>query len=233
MRDDPAVDQLNKIILSTASKMKIGLCYCKTPIEEIDEIKSMFIRDEFKMVISCVPFDEPLPGLKHLIFCHPTVTMSSFIDSCAPAIEAEEPVNIHLIFNNNDVDIVTKLLNQRYPDRKKLVIIYRKIKELCEINKTSSLDMREILTGLNIEEPKEIILSSALSIFEELKILEKQDNNGRISLLNLPQGNKRYNLANSKTYSSGDRLKNEWVEFSNFILKNRAEEIFRTIIEGL
>ncbi len=233
VRDDLAVDQLNKIILSTGTKMKIGLCYCKSSDEEIDNIKSMLINDELKLAISCIPFNEPLLGLKHLVFCHPTFTMDSFIDSCAPAIESEEPVNIHLIFNNNDIDIVTKILNQRYPDRKMLVTIYRKIKELYEINKTSLLDIKEIETGLNIEEPKEIILSSALSIFEELRILEKQDNNGKISLLNSLEENKRYNLANSKTYTSGDRAKVQWAEFSNFLTKKKSEEIFRILIEGL
>ncbi|MGQ9609980.1 MAG: single-stranded-DNA-specific exonuclease RecJ [bacterium] len=233
VRDDLAVDQLNKIILSTTPKMKIGLCYCKTPDEEIDNIKYMLVQDELKLAISCIPFDEPLPGLKHLVFCHPTLTMDSFINSCAPAIEVEEPVNIHLIFNNNDIDIITKLLNQRYPNRKVLVMIYRKIKELYETNKSNFLDIREIETELNIEDSKGIILSNALSIFEELKILEKQDNSGRISLLNSLDRNKRYNLANSKTYSSGDRLKNEWAEFSDFILKKKAEEISNILIKGL
>lgn len=233
VRDDPAVDQLSKIILSATPKMKMGLCYCKTSDEEMDGIKSMLIQDELRLIISCIPFDEPLPGLKHLVFCHPTLTLNSFISSCAPAVEAEEPVNIHLIFNNNDIDFATKMLNQRYPDRKKLVIIYRKIKELCEINKTNLLDIEEIEAGLSIEEPKKVILSSALSVFEELNILEKQDNNGKVSLLNSSEGNKRYNLANSKTYSSGNRLKNEWTEFSSFILKKKAEEIFKILIEGL
>ncbi len=233
VRDDLAVDQLNKIILSTGAKMKIGLCYCKSPDEEIDNIKSMLINDELKLAISCIPFNEPLLGLKHLVFCHPTFTMDSFINSCAPAIESEEPVNIHLIFNNNDIDIVTKILNQKYPDRKMLVTIYRKIKELYEINKTNLLDIKEIETGLNIEEPKEIILSSALSIFEELRILEKHDNNGKISLLNSLEENKRYNLANSKTYTNGDRARVQWAEFSNFLTKKKSEEIFRILIEGL
>ncbi|MGB9596475.1 MAG: single-stranded-DNA-specific exonuclease RecJ, partial [Candidatus Poribacteria bacterium] len=64
VRDDSAVDQLQKILSSSIVNEKLGLCYSTTQEDEADDMKSMLIENELLAIISSVPFEEPLDGLK-------------------------------------------------------------------------------------------------------------------------------------------------------------------------
>jgi len=67
----------------------LGLCYRSTAEAKSDQMKLMLIEGELDAIASSIPFEEPLPGLKHLVFCHPVPTRLEFAGCCAPALEAE------------------------------------------------------------------------------------------------------------------------------------------------
>jgi len=228
VRDDMAIDQLHKIIAPSASNNNLGLCYSTTPEDESDEMKAKFVSDELKTIISSVPFEEPLMGLRHLVFCHPVPTRDMFIYSCSPAIESSDAVHIHLIFNNNDIDLLTMTLNQQYRDRQLLSNVYRKIRELY---KDAPVPLDEILSNMKIDEPKDLIVSRCLEIFEELNLVSREQNNGLIAVSILPEPEKRRDLSESAIYSNGDKIKSEWTEFSRFINSNTAEDILKMILD--
>lgn len=228
VRDDLAVDQLYKIIIPSISDDKLGLCYSTTSEDDSDNIKSMFIDDKLKTIISSVPLEEPLDGLKHLVFCHPTPTKDIFISSCSPAIETAENVLIHLLFNNSDMELLTTNLNHLYPDRKLLGNVYRKARELYK-DKPISFDV--ILNEISLDEPRDLILSRCIDIFEELSLIKREQNNGKIAISVLPEPEKKRDLGESKIYSSGNRIKSEWTEFSKFIIGKTADEIRKLLLD--
>jgi hypothetical protein len=230
VRDDSAVDQLNKMVSAVIPKNKLGLCYSKTPEDDADNMKSMLIEDKIRAIVSSVPFEEPLEGLKHLVFCHPMPTKDAFVASCAPAIETSEIVHIHLIFNNTDIDLLTTSLNHQYPDRKMLTNVYRKIKDLTTEKNSDPILFEEILAGLELDEPKESVVQNCISIFEELSLVKCQQNDGKV-IVSIPSDSKKRDLKESQIYLYGDKLKSEWTEFSQFILSKTAEEFRKMILE--
>lgn len=232
VRDNAAVDQLRGIISKFSARTKLGLCYYESSAGELDKMKEDLAEGELDAIASCVPFDEPIPDLKHLVFCHPVPTRDYFARCCSPAIETDEMVYVHLIFNNKDIELLTAILNSQYPDRKVLANVYRRIKELSE-DKNGKVTIEEVAQGMTMKGSKETIISSCVSVFEEVGLAERQQANGKatISLPTAPQ--ERRDLNESERYATGDRIKNEWSKFSGFILKRTAEDIRKMLLETI
>ena len=231
VRDDAAVDQFRGIVSKHSAKTALGLCYQKTSEGEIDKMKEDLVEGELDVIASCIPFEEPLPGLKHLVFCHPVPTLEYFARCCSPAVETDESVYVHLIFNSRDVDLLTATLDCHYPDRKMLANVYRKAKELSADRNGSPITIAEIAAGMNIEGPKEEIISNAIAVFEEIDLAERHENNGEITVSLPTEPQERRELQESQRYASGDKIKSEWVKFSGIILKKTAEDIHKMLME--
>jgi len=231
VRDDPAVDQLERIISKNAPKTRLDMCYSATPRDEKDHMKLTLIDGELDTIASSVPFGEPLSGLRHLVFCHPVPTRDEFARYCAPAVEAEELVYVHLIFNSKDVDMLTETLSHQYPDRKMLANVYRKVRELSAGESNDPVLVEEIAAGLEIEGPKELIISNCIAIFEEIDLAKQEEVEGKaaVSLPTVPQ--ERRDLQESQRYAGGERIRSEWGKFSNFILKRTAADIRKMLLE--
>jgi len=231
VRDDIAVNQLQKIISYSTPSIETGLCYLTTPEDDIDLMKSTLIDGKLNVIISSIPFEEPLSGLKHIVFCHPVPTRDRFISCCAPAVESSEPVSVHLIFNNSDIDSMTKHINAQYPDRRTLANVYKKIKWLYDYKK-NPVHVDDVLSELGTIESKEIVFSNSIAIFEEIKIVEQQKNNGKITLAISADADKRHDLKESMLYSEGDKIRKDWVEFSDFLLKKSPADFIKMLIES-
>jgi len=231
VRDDAAIDQFRGIVSKHAAKTRLGLCYHETSEGEKDKMKEDLAEGDLDVVASCVPFEEPLPGLKHLVFCHPVPTLEYFARCCSPAVETDESVYVHLIFNTRDVDLLTATLNCHYPDRKILANVYRRVRDLSADKNGNPVTIAEIAEEMNIEGPKEEIISNAIAVFEEIDLAERHESNGEttVSLPTEPQ--ERRELQESQRFASGDKIKSEWVKFSGIILKKTAEDIHKMLVE--
>ncbi|MGB9596823.1 MAG: hypothetical protein ACPL7B_11125, partial [Candidatus Poribacteria bacterium] len=144
---------------------------------------------------------------------------------------SQEPVNIHLIFNNSDIDFLTSQLNKQYPDRHLLANVYRKIRDLYKEKNNNQVLLDEIISGLILDEPREFILLRCIDIFEELGLIRRDRIYEKTAVFIPPDSPKHRDLYESKIYSTGDRIKNEWANFSKFIITKTAEEIRRMILE--
>ncbi|MBD3181023.1 single-stranded-DNA-specific exonuclease RecJ [Candidatus Poribacteria bacterium] len=231
VRDDAAVDQLGKIIAKYSAKTKLVSCYNITPEEEKFNIKRDFSQGEIDVIASSVPFEETLPELKHLVFCHPVPTRELFIKFCVPAIETDEPIYVHLIFNNKDIDYLTMLLNQEYPDRKILANVYRKAKELAESRNSNKIYIEDIAMNINLEGAKDLIVSKSISVFEEIELVKRHQENGKTAVSLLDTGDQKRDLSQSQIYLTGDKLKREWEKFSHFISRKTADDIRKILLE--
>jgi single-stranded-DNA-specific exonuclease RecJ len=233
VRDDSAVEQFQGIVSRYAPKTRLGLCRSTTSEHERDRMKLMLIQSELDAIASCVPFEEPLSGLRHLVFCHPVPTREDFVRCCAPAVETEEAVSIHLIFNNNDVELLTATLNHQYPDRDTLANVYRKVRELSADRSSDPVLIEEIAEAMDMDGPKELLISNCIAIFEEIDLAEGRQIDGKAAVSLPPAPQERRDLQESQRYANGDRIRGEWVKFSDFILRRTAEDIRRMILETI
>jgi hypothetical protein len=237
VRDDTAVDQLQKIVSKYASKTRLGLCYSYTLEADKEQMKLMLVQGELEAVASCVAFEHPMTGLKHMVFCHPVATRDEFVRCCAPAVEADEIAYLHLMFNNNDVDVLTAILNHQYPDRKTLANVYRKTRELMgdREGKASAepclVTIEEIAEAMDLDGPKELIISNCMAVFEEIGLAKRQEMGGKMAVSLPPAPQQRHDLRDSPLYATGDRLKSEWAKFSNFILRRTGGDIRKMLLE--
>lgn len=233
VRDDGAVDQLQRIISQFAPKTRLELCYRATTEAEKDQMKLMLSQDERDVIVSCVPFEEPMPGLRHLVFCHPVPTRGDFVRRCAPAVEADELVYVHLIFNFKDADLLGSTLDHQYPDRKVLANVYKKVRELSSDRDNAPVPIAEIVQGMDMDGPKELIISNCIAILEEIGLAKQQQMNGKVAVSLPPAPQERRDLHQSQRYANGDRVKSEWAKFSDFIFKRTAEDIRRMLLETI
>ena len=233
VRDDPSVDQFQKIVSKNAPKAKLGLCYNKMGEDELDQIKIALSESQIDAVSSCVPFEEPIPGLRHLVFCHPILSQEKFIRCCAPAVETEEQVYIHLIFSNKDIELDTLNLNSQYPDRQMLVNVYRRAKDLSSDKGNEPLTIEEIAAGMTIEGEKEAIISSCMAIFGEIGLVKLHEADGKPSVI-FPSGTQeKRDLKDSNRYALGEKIRTEWIRFSDFLLKKTPEDFRRLLLETI
>ena len=231
VRDNAAVDQLSGIVSKYAARTKLGLCYHETSAGERDKMKEGLTEGELDAIASCAPFEEPLPGLKHLVFCHPVPTREYFARCCAPAVETDESVYVHLIFNNKDVELLTAILSQEYPDRQTLVNVYRKVRELSADEGNAPVPMEKIVEGMSMDGPKDVIIPNCIAVFEEINLAEVQQTDEKICVSIPSEPQERRDLKESQRYATGDRIRSEWREFSGFILKKTAAEIRKMLLE--
>ena len=229
VRDNAAVDQLQGIISKYAASTKLGLCYNETSAGERDKMKEGLMQGELDAITSCVPFEEPLPGLKHLVFCHPVPTREYFARCCAPAVETDESVYVHMIFNNKDLELLTAILSQQYPDRQTLVNVYRKVKELSADN--APVPMEKLVEGMTMDGPKDVIITNCIAVFQEIDLAEIQQTDEKTCVSLPSEAQARRDLKESQRYTTGDRIKNEWREFSGFMLRKTAAEIRKMLLE--
>lgn len=231
VRDDAAVDQLQGIVSRYARKTRLGICYSNTSEDERDGMKLRLSQGELDAIASSVPFEEPIPGLRHVVFCHPVPTRDVFVRCCAPAVEAEEPVLVHLIFNNKDVDILSESLKHQYPDREMLANVYRKAREISSDSNGEPVPVKEIAEGMEMDGPKELIISNCMAILEEIELVKQQEVNGNAAVSLTPEPQERRDLKESQRYTNGERMRSEWAKFSDFMMKRKAEEIHRMLVQ--
>jgi hypothetical protein len=231
VRDDPAVDQLERIVSKYAPKAKLNVCYSVTPEDQKAHMRLTLIDGGLDAIASSIPFAEPLSGLRHLVFCHPVPTRDDFARYCAPVIESEELAYVHLIFHSNDADFLTETLSHQYPDRKTLANVYRKVRELSAEKSDGLVTIEEIAAGMELGDFGEMIVTNCIVIFEEVDLAERKQVNGENAVFLPPAPQERRDLQESQLYANGDRIRSEWAKFSSFILKRTAADIRKMLLE--
>ena len=167
----------------------------------------------------------PLHCVEHLVFCHLTPGLDEFFRRCQPAFTSAKSAYLHLIYNGKqDIEYLDEWLDQKYPDRKALVKMYRELEKLAGVNgdfikseKVYNKDIAELgITELGIE--------TGLDIFEEVGALER--NKDGIKLL--PSSGKK-----SKIHRRGEELKQGITEIRAFQLEHPIEQIWEALLKEL
>ena len=168
--------------------------------------------------------------IEHFVFCHLVPSLDKFFKQCEPAFESEKDTYLHLIYNRKtDVEGLDKWLTQKYPDRETLINLHRALKDLVEVN-GDFIKFENLYGKLDIARLKvtELGLETGLAIFEELQLLEQNDEGIRL----LPPSGRKLEEA-SEIYRRGEQMEEEIAEVREFQLEQPIERIWEEILEKL
>lgn len=158
--------------------------------------------------------------IEHFVFCHLVPGLDAFFKQCEPAFTSEKNAYLHFIYNSKQ-DI--EGLAQKYPDREALEKLYPELRKLAGTN-GDLIRPERVYNELDIAKPG---IETGLAIFEELQLLERNDEGIRL----LPPAGKK--LDASGTYCRGKKLKKETEDFRDFQLEHPIGQIWEEILEKL
>lgn len=158
--------------------------------------------------------------VEHFVFCHLAPSLDKFFKQCEPAFTSEGNAYLHLIYNS-DQDV--KGLDQKYPDRKTLEKFYPELRKLTETN-GNLIRPESIYNELDIAKQG---IETGLAIFEELQLLERNDEGIRL----LPPAGKK--LDTSEIYRRGEQLKSGAADFQVFQFEQSIEQIWEALLKEL
>ena len=194
--------------------------------EEIDLLKKLE-SGELQAVVSDTTFSDAalkaVPVVRHLVFCHLVPQRERFFRQCRPAASSKETTRIHLIYNkDSDVALLKEWVLRTYPDENALRAFYKKLREIVS---TDFIDLKTFTDALGTDPG--CAIDTGLTIFEELRLLERKTVLGQSQVKLLPA--EKRGLDRSKTY-----LKCQWDKqtcrmFAKFQLQQNIEQIWRQI----
>lgn len=228
VRDDYAIEQLKKMINSSSIKVRYGICYSATSEQEEEELINTVMKGSLKTIISSYPITKRLPVLRHIIFCHPVLTQEEFIQCCMPAINAKSETCLHLLFNETDIAVLTKILRSKYPDRETLINVYKRIVDIS--GQTGTFLTSDLFNSVEFDQlDRYSVVVNSLKIFKEINLITHKED-GRLSLRDVTR---RYDLNTSQLYQHGRSLIDEWTKFSDIIMKKPVEYFMHLIRSSL
>ena len=194
----------------------------RTSEAEEAEIFEKLEKGELIAVVSNTAFSTLTPshGIEHFVFCHLVPGLDEFFKQCEPAFTSEKNTCLHLIYNSEQ-DI--KGLAQKYPDREALEKLYPELRKLAGTN-GDFIRPENVYNELDIAKPG---IETGLAIFEELQLLERNDEGIRL----LPPAGKK--LDASEIYRRGEQLKNGAAGFQVFQFEQSIEQIWEALLKEL
>ena len=242
VRNDAALQQLAKMNdqvptpgPSQEGRVLLGLCSTESSHDQREKILEQLDRDEFFAIASSVIL-EKLPYIKHFVFCHPVPTWNIFSDCCKPAFETEETTYLHLIFGAKDIEVMQDILECEYPGREISGKLYKLIENIAQEN-GSLVELDELMKQSTILSIKEQTVRSAITIFEELQLVEIPSaldftNIHFLSKPLLTKPQQKRSLNESEFFLKSEQLKQVALSFSDFFLKKTPEDLFRELKRG-
>ena len=177
---------------------------------------------ELIAAVSDATFSTLIPShcIEHFVLCHLVPGVDEFYKRCEPVFTSGKNAYLHLIYNSKQ-DI--ERLAQKYPDRDTLEKLYPELRRFAGTN-DNFIRPENIYNELDIAKPG---IETGLAIFEELQLLERNDEGIRL----LPPAGNR--LDESEIYRRGEKLKKETADFRDFQYEQSIEQIWEEILEKL
>ena len=181
---------------------------------------------ELRTIASSSAFSrlEAFPFVKHVVFCHLAPSQDLFFKRCEAAVATAETSYLHLIYNTTDETEMRNWISEKYPTGDELRRFYGRIRTLIQSNGTDGYPEVEILKG-GFGTPS--ALQTGLTIFEELRFIERQGQPGS-RLVKLVSGEKS-DLSRSPTYLRGEWTKQTSPAFIEFQLKENIKSMWERI----
>ena len=173
---------------------------------------------------SCLSNCETFPFVKHVVFCHLTLSPDLFSQRCAPIFATEETSYLHLIYGDADGTEMRNWIAKKYPEKAELQQLYGGIRKVMQSNGVEAYAEAAMLNG-TLGAP--LTVDTGLTIFEELAFIERYGEAGHRFVKLLPA--QKSDLSRSPTYLRGQWIKQTNPAFVEFQLKENIESMWERI----
>ncbi len=171
---------LARMVRSSAPQIaaKIGFYNAGMSKKQRKLIEDYFREDKLNTIFATSAFGEgvSIPDVRHIVLYHVPFSATEFTQMCGRAGRDGNPSLIHLIYNSEDVNINSKILNLTCPNKDDLKACYLFIKNETKNNRILKLN-DNILKQLEKDRilPAKIpTFQTALDIFEELNLIKHE-----------------------------------------------------------
>lgn len=203
-------------------------------------VEELFAQGELRAVVSTSAFGEgvDIPDIRHVIHYHLTFNLTDFNQQSGRAGRDGESAWIHLLYNQQDVEINRFILRSKAPDREVLAALYRVLTRVAgpegEITLTNGELAEAMLAYLDQSaadfiRPTPETVSAALGILYELKLLWREKTGvGRVIYL-APRPAGKLDLTESVRYNEGIIEREAFEGFQHWALTTPAQEMLAMI----
>ncbi|MDE0317000.1 MAG: single-stranded-DNA-specific exonuclease RecJ [Candidatus Poribacteria bacterium] len=225
----PSTDKINQLLTGVVpEKASIIGRHDETTtkseeIELLEKLKSGSLVGIVSSAVFSAAALETVPIIEEVAFCHLTAQPKDFFLRCKPVANFQRTTSLHLLYNKeSDVRLLQEWLEQTYPDRKLLTVLYRKLQEA---SRTDFIDLEILIETLGSNSKRAI--ETGITIFEELALLERNTESGQHYIKLLPA--RESNLERSKTFLKCQWLKQASQDFQKFQLDENIQQIWERI----
>jgi single-stranded-DNA-specific exonuclease len=196
-------------------------------------VEEKFRDGELQIVISTSAFGEgiDIPDIRHIILYHLNFNRTEFNQQSGRAGRDGKESYIHLLYGQQDARINEFILDIMAPDREVLAQLYIALNKLQTKDREVFATNQELADEINQKIKKSVqasTVSAGLGILEELKLLTRIQEGGRIIQLH-PKPEVKLDLSSSIRYNEGIEDKQAFMEFKKFALEESPDKLLNLI----
>ncbi|MBO8125831.1 MAG: single-stranded-DNA-specific exonuclease RecJ [Firmicutes bacterium] len=202
-------------------------------------VEEMFAVGSLRTVVSTSAFGEgvDIPDIRHVLHYHLTFNFTDFNQQSGRAGRDGKPAAIHLLYNQEDVEINRFILRSKAPDRDVLAALYRALIRNADQEGRVSLtnaELAEVMQGLlkgagEFFRPSPETVSAALGVLYELGLIDREKTGSSRVIYLAPRPEGKLDLNDSVRYNEGIVEKEVFEEFQKWALCASKEEILSLI----
>lgn len=189
------------------------------------EVENWFRNGTLKVLVATSAFGEgiDLPDIRHVVLYHLPFHKTAFNQQCGRAGRDGQPSTIHLLFNEQDVELNQFILSNRALRRNQIGPLYLVLKGACHETGFTELSNPEIADILQKKYKIALMpegISLGLRIMEDLNLIqrERQGAKRKIYLKQVPK--EKQDLAQSVTYLEGLEEEENFLAFAEEVMKS-------------
>jgi len=203
-------------------------------------VEEFFANGDLRAVVSTSAFGEgvDIPDIRHVIHYHLTFNITDFNQQSGRAGRDGEAAWIHLLYNQQDVQINRFILRSKAPDRQMLAALYRVLTRTAglegEVNLTNGELAEAMLafldqSGADFIRPTPETVSAALGVLYELKLLWREKTGAGRVIYVAPRPAAKLDLAESVRYNEGIIEKEAFEGFQQWALTTSSQDMLAMI----
>lgn len=224
-----AAFELAQGIRESLSKYKERIGFFHSQLDETWRKKVQAWCKEDQFIVLCTTLigteDIAMDDIRHIVVYNVPLNMQSLVQQCK-LVGYNKTINIHLLFNQNDLKDNHSLLQKLRPERIVIGQIYLVLKNYAE-DFITDLQVAELVRSKYQTVICKSSVSIAIEILEDLNLLthETSGNKRKITFLAAPK--EKLDIEQSKTFREGMLLKKEFAEFAEKIMNLSSTKLLQ------
>ncbi len=200
-----------------------------TENERIEIIKR-FENAQLRCLVSTIIFvnDLNLPNIRNVYFYHLPLNFDSFYYLCNKIGLDNQQAFIHLLFGEDDKYMNEYILEAIAPSRQSLKKIYNALRAISDDSGNIKASKKDVLSRL-IEDYNysyhQNSIDGGLNILKDVNLIKIKKNKNFDEIYLSPQSDKKVDLNKSNLFKDGEKMKEDFLKFYQWILNTDSNEI--------